>query len=61
MPWEDLRRRRPCRTGIPGDGKSPGYLPEKYRTVIILRYFNGLAINEIAAALGIPFLILQSK
>ena len=34
--------------------KALGALPEKHRTVIILRYFNELSLNEIAAALGIP-------
>ena len=29
-------------------------LPEKHRTVIILRYFGDLSINEIAAVLGVP-------
>ena len=48
------RRRRECRVCVPPEPAAVRALPEELRSVIVLRYFTGLTLEETAAALEIP-------
>ena len=52
------RRRRECRVCVPPEPEAEHMdalsLPEELRSVIVLRYFTGLTLEETAAALEIP-------